>query len=983
MKPLLRCYLLLLSLIGVAQAIPLFNITTATKEITLAPGATAMVTYTIENRINANISSMQYIPPTLTSKSGGTCGTTLNQGSNCTVVLILRVPDSAPSSGRVLLDPLRVCGIQRNLVCSVANQTNRVQLNISNLVKVSGVVTQALPSNLSEGSSASFSMTYTNGAQGVATGVFVALPTETGLTINSNSCGTASNRVTLPISGSCVVTATYTPPVDTSGLRSFTTTLSYGQGADVALTTSTMVQNIAVSGAVTQVLPNNLAEGNSASFSMTYTNGTQGIATGVFAALPTETGLTINSNSCGTASNRVTLPISGSCVVTATYTPPVDTSGLRSFTTTLSYGQGADVALTTSTMVQNIAVSGAVTQVLPNNLAEGNSTSFSMTYTNGTQGIATGVFAALPTETGLTINSNSCGTASNRVTLPISGSCVVTATYTPPVDTSGLRSFTTTLSYGQGADVALTTSTMVQNIAVSGAVTQVLPNNLAEGNSASFSMTYTNGTQGIATGVFAALPTETGLTINSNSCGTASNRVTLPISGSCVVTAIYTPPVDTSGLRSFTTTLSYGQGADVALTTSTMVQNIAVSGAVTQVLPNNLAEGNSASFSMTYTNGAQGVATGVFAALPTETGLTINSNSCGTASNRVTLPISGSCVVTATYTPPIGTSSLRSFTTTLSYGQGADVALTTSTMVQNIAVSGAVTQVLPNNLAEGNSASFSMTYTNGAQGVATGVFAALPTETGLTINSNSCGTASNRVTLPISGSCVVTATYTPPIGTSSLRSFTTTLSYGQGADVALTTSTMVQNIAVSGAVTQVLPNNLAEGNSASFSMTYTNGAQGIATGVFAALPTETGLTINSNSCGTASNRVTLPISGSCVVTATYTPPIGTSGLRSFTTTLSYGQGADVALTTSTMVQNIAVSGAVTQVLPNNLAEGNSASFSMTYTNGAQGVATGVFAALPTETGLTINSNSCGTASNRVTLPISGKLCSNSHLYAPC
>ena len=332
-----------------------------------------------------------------------------------------------------------------------------------------------------------------------------------------------------------------------------------------------MVQNIAVSGAVTQVLPNNLAEGNSASFSMTYTNGAQGVATGVFSALPTETGLTINSNSCGTASNRVTLPISGSCVVTATYTPPIGTSSLRSFTTTLSYGQGADVALTTSTMVQNIAVSGAVTQVLPNNLAEGNSASFSMTYTNGTQGIATGVFAALPTETGLTINSNSCGTASNRVTLPISGSCVVTATYTPPVDTSGLRSFTTTLSYGQGADVALTTSTMVQNIAVSGAVTQVLPNNLAEGNSASFSMTYTNGTQGVATGVFAALPTETGLTINSNSCGTASNRVTLPISGSCVVTATYTPPVDTSGLRSFTTTLSYGQGADVALTTSTMV----------------------------------------------------------------------------------------------------------------------------------------------------------------------------------------------------------------------------------------------------------------------------------------------------------------------------------------------------------------------------------------------------------------------------
>ncbi len=52
MKQLLSYCVLLLSLGGVAQAIPLFDITTPTKEITLTPGATETVTYTIENRIN-------------------------------------------------------------------------------------------------------------------------------------------------------------------------------------------------------------------------------------------------------------------------------------------------------------------------------------------------------------------------------------------------------------------------------------------------------------------------------------------------------------------------------------------------------------------------------------------------------------------------------------------------------------------------------------------------------------------------------------------------------------------------------------------------------------------------------------------------------------------------------------------------------------------------------------------------------------------
>ncbi len=121
---------MLLGLSSVAQAIPFFEITTATKEINLSPGAVANVTYTITSRVNTDISNMEYIPPALASRSGGTCTDTLNQGAACTVVLTVRVPDQVQSVGRVLLEPLRVCGIKRELLCNVANRANQVHLNI-------------------------------------------------------------------------------------------------------------------------------------------------------------------------------------------------------------------------------------------------------------------------------------------------------------------------------------------------------------------------------------------------------------------------------------------------------------------------------------------------------------------------------------------------------------------------------------------------------------------------------------------------------------------------------------------------------------------------------------------------------------------------------------------------------------------------------------------------------------------------------------
>ncbi len=184
MKRLLGVCLLLLSFSGVlAQGIPFFNIITPTNmAINLIPGETATVTYIVDNRINANITNMQYIPPPLASRSGGTCGATLNQGANCTVVLTVRAPTTLPESGSILLDPLRVCGIGRKLVCSVADRANQIRIKVT-------ITTQLFVTNVNSNTVSVCSANETTGAviNCTDTGVGVPLGQPFSITLNESA----------------------------------------------------------------------------------------------------------------------------------------------------------------------------------------------------------------------------------------------------------------------------------------------------------------------------------------------------------------------------------------------------------------------------------------------------------------------------------------------------------------------------------------------------------------------------------------------------------------------------------------------------------------------------------------------------------------------------------------------------------------------------------------------------------------------------
>ncbi len=126
-----QCFLvalLCLLLSNAAEAIPMFNMTTTDKVVSLAVGSTATITYTVQNNIGVDISNMQYFPPPLTSISAGsTCSSTLAEGASCNIILTLRAP-TAP--GSLLLKPLHACGFGNGTICSTANKVNRVQLNI-------------------------------------------------------------------------------------------------------------------------------------------------------------------------------------------------------------------------------------------------------------------------------------------------------------------------------------------------------------------------------------------------------------------------------------------------------------------------------------------------------------------------------------------------------------------------------------------------------------------------------------------------------------------------------------------------------------------------------------------------------------------------------------------------------------------------------------------------------------------------------------
>jgi ribosomal protein L32 len=715
------------------------------------------------------------------------------------------------------------------------------------------------------------------------------IQTPEGFSVTSNSCNT-----TLAPGASCTLLGpgTYSPSSAGSGTATWAFTISDGVDFYPKTITRPLI-TAGVSGNVTTALPANIGEGNAEPILYTFTNSASTAATGVNVSLPEITGLNLTSN-CGSS-----IAAGAVCTVSGTYTPPSSALGTSiSVPVTLNDDQGSNITLTTGTTVTDVAIAGTVTTALSQNLHEGVPDGIVYTFTNNGAGTASDIAVSLPTITGLSLTTN-CG-----ATLAPNGVCTVSGTYTPPSSAVGTTvSVPVTLSYEQGANVTLTTSTTVDDIAVSGNITTPLASNVAEGVASNIVYTFTNGSSGEATGISVTLPTGIdGLSLNS-SCGS-----TLPANGVCTVSGTYTPPAAAiNTLVSIPVTLNYSQGSPVALTTSTNVADIAISGNAATPLPANLSEGVSANIDYTFTNGANGTATGVGVTLPTVTGLTFTGNTCGTTSSRISLAASATCQVTGTYqSPVIENDATISVPVTLSYAQGTDVTVTSETALRNIAVTGAVTTPLPTNLAEGVAANVLFTFTNTSSGTppltATGINVLTPVITGLSL-TNGC---QPPLALAQGASCTVSGTYTPAIGGPfGPINIPISLSYSQGANVVLGTGTTVIRF-VTGAALAPIPSTMTAGQNVTFTARFTNtagssGGNATITGVNT--PASTGVSGVTAVSSTCTNGATLAPGAFCNVTWRYIPATAV-GSVSIPIILSYsttGGSGSATVTNQTIV----------------------------------------------------------------------------------
>jgi hypothetical protein len=116
-----------------AKAIQAFQITTTTHSITITPGSSTTITYTVLNTSGIDMPQMKYFPPPLTTiTTGGTCNNFLAKNASCTVVLLLTIPATMPV-GTFQLGPLGVCGFNGR-ICSVPNAANRIQIIVTSVI---------------------------------------------------------------------------------------------------------------------------------------------------------------------------------------------------------------------------------------------------------------------------------------------------------------------------------------------------------------------------------------------------------------------------------------------------------------------------------------------------------------------------------------------------------------------------------------------------------------------------------------------------------------------------------------------------------------------------------------------------------------------------------------------------------------------------------------------------------------------------------
>jgi hypothetical protein len=383
-------------------------------------------------------------------------------------------------------------------------------------------------------------------------------------------------------------------------------------------------------------------------------------------------------------------------------------------TATLTNSGSTSVVIT-----QDSATSAAFTitgLTLPATIAPGQSTSATITFAPTTVGATNG---------NVTVNGNASLTvgaasgSSNPQTTAISATLPVSGTGTGAAQ---LAASPTSVAFGnvtvgttQSATVTLTnsgtTSETLSQASATGAGLTVsgltLPMTLSSGQSASFTATFAPTTAGNLAGNIAITNNGTNATLNIPVSGAGVTLGTL----TATPTSIAFGSIGVGGTQSQTETLKNTGGLPLHISAATVTGTGFGDNGIT--VPTTLNAGQSLTFNVTFSPQAGGAASGslVLTADGTVPSLSIPLTGTGTAPGQLTLSPTTASFGNVT----VGVTQTQAATLTAS-GGAVSVSATSSSNLE-FGVSGLT---LPLNLAAGQSASFSLTFTPQASGAASG-----------------------------------------------------------------------------------------------------------------------------------------------------------------------------------------------------------------------------------------------------------------------
>jgi len=218
-------------------------------------------------------------------------------------------------------------------------------------------------------------------------------------------------------------------------------------------TIATGQTGIAIAGSVTTALPTTLPVGQSAPYTIEFTNTGTSQATGV----SIQSSNTSFSTTCST-----TLDASSACSVTGTYTATTATPAEQTVDTTFSYTQGTSVTESTSTTVTTASGGIVATTpiLLPSQMVVSTAKSLLLLFTNESSRSITITSRDLVVPTTGTFTADSGGDNCSGITLLPTQACQLKGTYTAPatVPSTADVSITETVHYLDAASASATTT---------------------------------------------------------------------------------------------------------------------------------------------------------------------------------------------------------------------------------------------------------------------------------------------------------------------------------------------------------------------------------------------------------------------------------------------------------------------------------------------------------------------------------------------